>query len=137
MPQKTRPQPQKRFWFRCRAEAELPSAVTLQKIYLKLVQVLPWIGWIVGLLLAAGILVLYFLLPNEPKYNGKMLSAWLQDLDSNRPDVQASAADALKHIGEKAVPSLVARLDYPINRRNSQFYKLKEKVLNCWASNPF
>lgn len=49
--------------------------------------------------------------PNEPVCQGKRLSQWLRDFDnSSEPQIQAAAAEAVRHIGAPAVPFLVERL---------------------------
>jgi hypothetical protein len=48
------------------------------------------------------------LLPHEPVYQGRRLSAWLEDLDPVQPkEVRARARDAIRQIGTNAVPMLM------------------------------
>ena len=47
----------------------------------------------------------------EPTYQGKRLSAWLKSFDSGAPDAETDlAADAVRHIGTNALPTLLAMI---------------------------
>ena len=52
----------------------------------------------------------------EPVYNGKSVSAWLNDLDPKTGKLSASAVDALQHLATNAVPRLLkeTRWSFPI-----------------------
>src|ERR1022692_539786 len=73
----------------------------------------------------------YLAWAREPTYGGRGLSAWLRDFDSEKMERRVSAADAVRHIGQKAVPFLVERLKLPIARpgRESQVARWKRRVL--------
>jgi hypothetical protein len=65
--------------------------------------------------------------PHEPTYLGRGLSSWLLDLEANRVETQATAAEAVKQIGPKAVPFLVRRLgSFRPNRI--------EQLIHVWTS---
>lgn len=48
----------------------------------------------------------YFLMPREPRYEGRSLSAWLADLDLESPKSQEKPAQAVRAIGTNALPWL-------------------------------
>jgi len=50
----------------------------------------------------------------EPMYKGRTLSAWLRRYSqtSDRPDDNAAAADAVRHIGTNAIPYLLQWMDW-------------------------
>src|SRR5882724_7993680 len=50
---------------------------------------------------------------NEPSYQGKPLSAWLKQIDAETDAAREEAQRAVRSMGEKAVPVLVARLRTP------------------------
>ena len=63
-----------------------------------------------SLILALGVAAtgagVYLLIPREPSYQGRSLSAWLADLDLESRKAQARPAEALRAIGTNAFPSL-------------------------------
>ena len=65
--------------------------------------------------------------PHEPTYLGRGLSSWMRDLEPNSVETQAQAAEAVRHIGPKAVPFIVARLGSPKPSRIEEF-------INGWTS---
>src|SRR5713226_5462706 len=61
---------------------------------------------LLGVLL--GSLAFYMLRPREPVYQGKRLSAWLQELDYRKPEkIRLQAEDAFRHFGTNAVLPLL------------------------------
>jgi RNA polymerase sigma factor (sigma-70 family) len=66
----------------------------------------------VGILLVAGtgaIMVKINFFPIEPSYQGKKLSEWLVDIDWGQPqDKRDKASDAVRHMGVKTLPFLLA-----------------------------
>lgn len=75
---------------------------------------------------------LWFLTPREPYFEGKALSTWLAKLNTGRFDVvdfnpvlDSEAASAVQHIGEPAVPFLVARLKSALKAERT-FYSLQD-----------
>lgn len=77
---------------------------------------------IIGFVLVAPVLGLVAVLawPREPSYHGRGLSAWLRNFGADQIERRAEAADAVKHIGPKAVPFLVQRLRSPKNARSRE-----------------
>jgi len=65
--------------------------------------------------------------PYEPTYLGRSLSSWLRDLDPNSVQTQVKAAEAVRHIGPKAVPFIVRRLGSPKPSRI-------QELINGWTS---
>jgi len=65
--------------------------------------------------------------PHEPTYLGRGLSSWMRDLEPNSVEKQAQAAEAVRHIGPKAVPFIVARLGSPKPSRI-------EELIHRWAA---
>ena len=63
------------------------------------------IGLFLALLVGAGAAG-YSLLPHQPSYAGRTLSAWLADLDLERPGPQEQAAAAVRVIGTNGLPWL-------------------------------
>lgn len=56
---------------------------------------------------------IYFLLPHEPVYQGRRLSAWVADLHPHKSEEQQRRAEsALKAIGPEAVPYLLKLLQH-------------------------
>ena len=68
----------------------------------------------VGILLLAGTgaaIVKTSVPAGEPSYKGRPLSAWLIDVDYGQPqDKRDQAADAIRHMGARTLPYLLARL---------------------------
>ncbi len=68
----------------------------------------------VGIFLVAGVSTItvknnYF--PSEPSYQGRRLSEWLLDIDYNQPpDKRAKAGEAVRQMGAKTLPFLIADL---------------------------
>jgi hypothetical protein len=60
--------------------------------------------FLLGLLVCAAFLALLDPSLREPNYQGKPLSAWLNDFDNEKPEVRHHAVDAVRHIGARAVP---------------------------------
>jgi hypothetical protein len=87
--------------------------------------------FIVVLVAGFGALGGYLAWPHEPTYLGKGLSAWLRDFDAEQMEKRVSAGDAVRHIGPKAVPFLVNRLEMPRPRpgAESRLDQWKGKVL--------
>jgi HEAT repeats len=70
-----------------------------------------WIGLAVGLGLLAARLIITTLALREPVYEGRRLSVWLADLDTDKPQAtRRRAAAAVRHIGTNAVPVLLEDL---------------------------
>src|ERR1700722_4378595 len=80
----------------------------------------------------------WLLLPSEPSYQGKPLSAWLQEYRVDRmgsPD----ADEAVRHIGTNAIPALLQMLrasDSPLKTKCielfDQQYFIKVKITPAW-----
>ena len=66
-------------------------------------------------LMAVG-LVMLLTRSNEPSYEGKRLSEWVERLSSarveNEPEARSSAGDAIGHIGTNAMPYLLSWMRY-------------------------
>lgn len=92
---------------------------------------------IVGLLAAvicAGCFTARHSEVNEPSYQGRRLSEWLQDFDNRnyQPKRQDLAAEAIRHIGLPAEPFLVERLsDAQWNQFNLEVKKWRHKQENA------
>jgi len=85
---------------------------------------------LVAAVAVAASLVAWCLLPHEPSYQGRGLSAWLGDFEHDQLERRAMAADAVKHIGADAVPFLVERLRH--NPRDSLLWRWKLQIAE-WA----
>lgn len=48
----------------------------------------------------------------EPRFQGRSLTAWLRDFESDRPEARWRAAEAVRQVGTNAVPFLIERLRY-------------------------
>lgn len=70
----------------------------------------------------------FWVWPHEPSYQGRSLNSWLLDFDSDRPERRIAAANAMNHIGPKAVPFLVNRLTSPY-RKESRAARWKREAL--------
>jgi hypothetical protein len=90
---------------------------------------------IVALVAGVGAMAGYWVWPHEPSCRGRGLSAWLRDFGADQIERRAEAADAVKHIGPKAVPFLVQRLrsPNPALRRESRLEQWKRRALE-WLS---
>jgi len=70
--------------------------------------------WVLVVVAAAALSILFVVGSNEPRYEGKRLSEWLQSLDSTLPTYQPSEAErarnAVKAIGPRAVPHLISMM---------------------------
>ncbi|PYM10329.1 MAG: hypothetical protein DME18_16530 [Verrucomicrobia bacterium] len=67
--------------------------------------------WIVGaLILALGSMALCLWVTMEPSDQGKKLSVWLQEMYSGPPETFNTGAEAVRHMGTKAVPCLLRKL---------------------------
>ncbi|MBI3414534.1 MAG: HEAT repeat domain-containing protein [Verrucomicrobia bacterium] len=74
----------------------------------------------IGLFLLAAVIAItlgvFWKLSSEPTYGGRILSAWLADLDPKLPEqTRAGATNAIRAFGIKALPRMVADLqaEYP------------------------
>ena len=78
-------------------------------------------------LLSLVALVVYVLvLPGrQPAWQGRTLSAWLRDFDADKPEVRASATDAIRLTGTNALPLMIQSLQYPDPRSPSTILALK------------
>ena len=85
---------------------------------------------LVGIVAVTAGLTAILLSLHEPSYLGRGLGSWLRDLEANRVETQATAADAVKHIGPKAVPFLVRRLEPSRPKRIEQLIHGRM----CWIS---
>jgi hypothetical protein len=90
---------------------------------------------LVATVIATTSLIVWVLVPHEPSYQGRGLSAWLSDFEHEQVERRAVAADAVRHIGTDAVPFLVKRLGYnpDVLRRKSRFALWKRQFLE-WVS---
>lgn len=86
-----------------------------------------------AVLAITGIVALFvlFLFESGPWYQGRPLSYWLKGFESQNPAVRAQSANAVRHMGKRAVPALIARLKHkpPIrpswwNRILSRFWRV-------------
>ena len=69
------------------------------------------------------------LLPREPSYQGRRLSAWLQDLSAGSVQARTRAAEAIREMGPAIVPSLVRRLEQPGSLPLSTLGRLKFQIV--------
>ena len=69
----------------------------------------------IGILLVAGtgtVVVKSTFFPGEPSYQGRRLSEWLVDINYDQPqDKRTKAQEAVRHMGVKTLPYLLADLD--------------------------
>ena len=73
----------------------------------------------------SGIFV-WWLMPHEPSYDGTSLSGWLQEFDHEKFERRLMAAEAVRHIGPKAVPCLAGRLQsLPMERPRPSHWKVR------------
>ena len=80
----------------------------------------------VVLLSLAALDVCVLVLPDrEPAWQGRTLGAWLRDFDADKPEVRASAADAIRQIGTNALPLIIQHLQHPDPRSPSTILALK------------
>src|SRR6266853_932454 len=70
-------------------------------------------------LIVAGLITGYFVMPHEPRYEGRSLSAWLAELDLESPKAQDKPVEALRAIGTSSFPWLrrMLRSEGPIWER--------------------
>ena len=80
---------------------------------------------IVLLALAALVAWVLVLADREPGWQGRALGAWLRDSDADKPEVRASATDAIRQIGTNALPLIIQRLQHPDWRSTSTLLALK------------
>src|SRR5882672_11505383 len=78
-----------------------------------------WRRLVLTMLLGACAAILgrqLFILPAEPRYRGRSLTAWLDGYGrwDKDPVRQEEAGDAIRHIGTNAIPHLLARLRYEV-----------------------
>ena len=79
---------------------------------------------VLATILVTGCLTLHQSAANEPVYQDRRLSEWLREFDNpNRPQDQATAAEAVRHIGMKTMPLII---DYMSTARMERF-KLEAK----------
>jgi HEAT repeat protein len=80
----------------------------------------PRVIWeMIAILVAAGIVAGLVLATREPEYQGRGLSAWLNDLTTQTPEVRDNAKAALQQMHPSPAPFLVRRLqvkDSPMRR---------------------
>jgi hypothetical protein len=75
---------------------------------------------VLGFVAAGALIALFYwtaIWCGEPRYKGRTLTHWLAvyqnaSLDSRKEREEQEAADAVRHIGAKALPYLIARLAY-------------------------
>src|SRR5262245_4261281 len=58
---------------------------------------------------------------SEPCYQGKGLSVWLRGFENDDAKARWESAEALRHIGTKALPHLITRLRQPGSRQEPQW----------------
>jgi hypothetical protein len=82
----------------------------------------------VGAAMVGGGIVLFFLLrSSEPSYQGKRISAWLDDWAAKKTvDYPA----ALRHVGSNALPYAVRNLALNDSRWRNNYCKLQPKLPN-------
>jgi HEAT repeat protein len=67
--------------------------------------------WLIGAVLLLGLALTIFLaVPREPRYQGRPLSAWVNDLSNDKNEVRQAAQVAIRAIGPAAVPYLTNSL---------------------------
>jgi hypothetical protein len=86
-----------------------------------------------ALLSVVSVLGFYGFLADVPSYEGRGLSSWLKDFDVEKREKRPAAEDALRHIGPKAVPFLVRRLEHTTPNRGFVAQQWKEKIFEFWA----
>jgi HEAT repeat protein len=87
--------------------------------------------WLLGALLLFGLALGVFLaVPREPRYQDRPLSAWVNDLSSEKHEVRQAAQTAIHEIGPAAVPYLTNSLA----KRNGFAIRLyrKDIVPKAW-----
>jgi HEAT repeat protein len=84
---------------------------------------------VVLLVAALGSLIWLMLRSNEPVYQAKSLSVWLEQYSTNRWPLDKQAEAAIRHIGTNAVPILLKRLS---TREDSLKMKLLARVPKQW-----
>jgi hypothetical protein len=84
---------------------------------------------IVLLALAALVAWLLVLADREPGWQGRALGAWLRDSDADKPEVRASATDAIRLTGTNALPLRIQSVQYPDPRPPSTIRALKLRQL--------
>ena len=83
---------------------------------------------VVLLALAALVACVLVFRDREPAWQGRTLGAWLRDLDADKPESQARAADAIRQIGTNALPLIIQRLHHRDPRSSSTILALKLKL---------
>lgn len=69
-----------------------------------------WIGWSLFLAALVASVVVIICGVREPEYQGRSLNVWARDLRSGSPQARTNASLAIRQMGAKAVPFLVAEL---------------------------
>ena len=88
----------------------------------------------IALVLALIIAVLttaYFVMPHEPRYEGRSLSGWLAELDLNSPKAQDKPMEAIRQIGTNAFPWLrrMLRSEPPIWERAMVAFNTSQSLI--------
>lgn len=87
-----------------------------------------FIGLLVAVVAVLAGEVVNALLPREPVYEGRPLSAWLEDLDSDKPrEIRAHARKAIGQIGTNAIPLLMDWFRARDSRLKTRLMELADK----------
>jgi hypothetical protein len=95
-----------------------------------------------GVLLVAAAVGLLWWSPwesPEPVYDGKSVSAWLNDLDSKTGRLSTSATNALRHLGSNAIPRLLKEASirsFPTKEIANDLLKKQRIIRFHFAPNP-
>jgi hypothetical protein len=97
-----------------------------------------FVGLLAAVIVAAS-LVVWYLMPHEPSYQGRGLSAWLSDFEHDQLEKRGMAAQALRSIGPKAVPFIADRLRCPqsVLRRDARLRRWKEQFVEWLSEHSF
>jgi HEAT repeat protein len=103
------------------------------------------IGVGVGVLLTAGttVVVVKTVSPSEPSYQGKLLSDWTKDFFQRTAkgytiSSGGEAADAIQHMGKKAIPTLLKMVSSqkPFDNATNSFAFQQQAAGGFWALGP-
>lgn len=97
------------------------------------------LAWGLALLLISLVLLVLFAWvrqPRDPRFAGRELSAWMEDLVSLDPVARAGATNAIRQLGSNAVPALIVHLATPdpaFGRTATDAQKYLPRGLWVWA----
>jgi hypothetical protein len=94
----------------------------------------PWF-WMAGIfLLLAGALL--WILKGEPRHQGRSLTYWLVKLESGSPGEKAAAEEAIRALGDRAIPHLLRFLSYETTDWKQRAAMALEKLPLEWFHAP-